>query len=55
MSRTRQIIVLIVVAFLIYAVITSPNQSAGVVGNAWDAIKHGVHQIGIFFSSLIHH
>jgi len=52
-SRTRQIIVLILVAFAIYAVVNSPQQSADVVGSAWDSIKSGLSSIGDFFNALL--
>ena len=52
-SRTRQIIVVIVLAFVVYAVVNSPQQSANVVNDAWGSIKHGLHSVGTFFNTLI--
>lgn len=53
MSRTRRLIVIILVVFAVYAVLVSPNQSAAVVGNAWDAILSGLNSVGQFFDAIL--
>jgi hypothetical protein len=52
-SRTRRIIVLILVVFAIYAVLVNPNQAAAVVGNAWDAVVSGLQSVGQFFDAIM--
>ena len=53
MSNTRKAIVLIVVAFLVYAVFTAPGQSAGAVDTIWDMLKQGFHSVTTFFDALL--
>lgn len=53
MTRARNIAVLIVVIFAVYAVLSSPEQSAGVVRNAGDQLASGVRSVGSFFNALL--
>ena len=53
MTRTRQIILVIVLIFVAYAVYTSPNQSADVVRPAWDVLLTAVKAIFRFFDALL--
>ena len=39
--------------FLLYAILTSPDEAANIVGSAWDVVANGVRNIGQFFDSLI--
>ncbi|MFI7586216.1 hypothetical protein ACIB24_03985 [Spongisporangium articulatum] len=53
MVKARRVLIWILLAFAIYAVFKSPNQSAEVVGNGWDQVKLGIGQIFDFFNSLM--
>ena len=53
MSNTRKIIMLIVVAFIVYAVFTAPGQSANTVDRAWETLKDGFDSITTFFDALL--
>ena len=53
MSNTRKIIMVIIVAFLVYAVFTAPGQSAGAVDNLWQVLKDGFDSITTFFDALL--
>lgn len=49
----RQCVAVIVVVFVLYAVFTSPTQSADVAGNAWDHLKDGFDHVSTFFDELL--
>jgi|SwirhirootsSR2_FD_contig_41_1488841_length_536_multi_2_in_0_out_0_2 hypothetical protein len=51
--KARRIIILILVVFAIYAVITNPNRAADVVSSGWDIVWQGVVAITRFFDALI--
>ena len=53
MSRTQRIIVIILVAFLLYAVIKYPEQSAEKVRWLWDQLLQALQSIGEFFGKVI--
>lgn len=53
MPKARKIIIAVVLIFVVYAVINSPEQSADVVKQAFDQIVRGLQAIGTFFDSLI--
>jgi hypothetical protein len=52
-AQVRKGLLVILVIFVIYAVITSPSQSGNVTLNAWDHLKNGVSAIGTFFNTLL--
>ena len=52
-ATTKKVLILIAVAFAIYAIFTAPNQSADAVGTAWDTLKDGANAVGDFFDALI--
>jgi di/tricarboxylate transporter len=54
MTRTRRIILLIVLAFVIYAVVTSPNQAAGFVQMVFMWLANAVQSVFQFFNALLH-
>jgi cell shape-determining protein MreC len=54
MTRTRRIILLIVLAFVIYAVVTSPNQAAGYVQTVFQWLASAIQSIFQFFNALLH-
>lgn len=53
MPRARKIILILVLVFLIYAVINSPDQSAEVVNSAFDILVDGLQSIARFFDQLL--
>jgi len=54
MTRTRRIILLIVLAFVIYTVVTSPTQAAGYVQTAFLWLAGAVQSVFRFFNALLH-
>ena len=52
-SKTRKVILFIVLAFFIYAVFTSPTKAADIVSNLWGVIVDGANSILKFFNSLL--
>jgi hypothetical protein len=53
MKHVKKIVLWTLVAFFIYAVITSPNQAANIVQGAWNIIVHGVSSIAAFFNNIL--
>ena len=53
MTRTRQIILILVLIFVAYAVYTSPNRSADAVHAAWNVLTNAVQAIFRFFNALL--
>jgi len=53
MPPVKKIVMWLVVIFLLYAIFTSPNDAADIVGSAWDVISNAIQNIGEFFDSLI--
>jgi hypothetical protein len=53
MTRTRRIIVVIVLAFLIYAVYTDPTQAAGYVRDVFVLLANSVKRVFQFFNALL--
>lgn len=49
----KKIVLWLVTIFLLYAILTSPDEAANIIGSAWDVIANGVSNIGKFFDSLI--
>ncbi|MGN7247924.1 hypothetical protein [Janibacter anophelis] len=49
----KKIVLWLLTIFLLYAILTSPDEAADIVGSAWDVIANGVGNIGQFFDSLI--
>jgi hypothetical protein len=52
-TRTRQIVLILVLLFVAYAVYTSPAKSADAVHAAWNVIVNAVNAIFAFFHELI--
>jgi len=52
-TRTRQIILILVLIFVAYAVYTSPNRSADAVHAAWNVITTAVAHVFDFFNALL--
>lgn len=53
MPPVKKIVMWLVVVFLLYAILTSPQEAADIIGSAWDVILNGVENIGRFFDSLL--
>ena len=53
MPPVKKIVLWLLVIFMLYAILTSPKDSASIVGTAWDVIANGVRNIGRFFDALI--
>lgn len=53
MPRIRRILQWLIIAFLVYAVVTSPNQAADILSTAWQIVVNGVVAIGKFFDTLL--
>lgn len=53
MAKVKQFVPWVVIAFLVYAVVTSPDKSADMVRNIWDILSDGVRNIGSFFDNIL--
>lgn len=53
MPPVKKIFWWLIVIFLLYAILTSPDDAAAMVGNIWDIIVGGVENIGQFFDNLL--
>jgi len=52
-TRTRQIILILVLLFVAYAVYTSPSKSADAVHVIWNVLVNAVNALFRFFNALI--
>ena len=53
MSNTRKVILIIVIAFVVYAIFTQPDQSANTVDSGWETLKDGANSVTDFFDALL--
>jgi hypothetical protein len=53
-TRTRQVILIIVLLFVAYAVYNSPAKSADAVHALWNVLVNAVNALFRFFDELIH-
>lgn len=53
MTRTRRIVLFIVLAFVLYAVVTSPEQAANYVQDAFYFMASAVRSVFTFFGELL--
>ena len=53
MTRTRRILLFILLIFAIYAIVNSPRQSADVVRSAFDTLAEAVQAVFRFFDALL--
>ena len=51
--KAKKIILVIVLAFFVYAVFTSPDRAADIVSNLWGVLVDGFNAILRFFNSLL--
>lgn len=53
MGRAKKILLWVVIAFAVYAVVTSPDQAADIVKTSGSIVADGANSIGSFFDSLL--
>jgi len=53
MQRVKKILLWTLLAFFVYAIVTSPGQAASIVQTVWDIILQGLKSIGSFFDALL--
>ena len=53
--RVRTIIIWALVVFALYAIVTSPQETADALKGVWNVIYTAVHSIATFFHSLLAH
>jgi hypothetical protein len=53
MKHVKKIVLWTVVAFFIYAVITSPTQAANIVQGAWSIVVLASKNIAAFFNNIL--
>jgi hypothetical protein len=51
--KAKKIILIVVLAFFVYAVFTSPDKAADIVANIWGVLVDGFNAILRFFGSLL--
>ncbi|WP_157270358.1 hypothetical protein [Paraoerskovia marina] len=51
--KVKLLVVWLIVGFVIYAIVTSPDQAAGVLRGVWNVIAQGFASLGTFFSTLL--
>lgn len=54
MTRTRRIILLIVLAFVIYAVVTDPTKAASWVTTIFNWLSEALQSVFAFFNAVLH-
>jgi hypothetical protein len=52
-GKVKKIIVWLLLAFLVYAIFTSPDKAAGIVGNAGGVLVDGFNALLRFFDTLL--
>ncbi len=53
MQRAKRLLVWVLIAFAIYAVVTSPEQAADIVQTSGSIVADGAGSIGDFFDALL--
>ena len=53
MVRAKKVLVWVLVAFAVYAIITSPTQAADIVHQVWTLLVQGFVNLGHFFDALL--
>ncbi|WP_291522432.1 hypothetical protein [Branchiibius sp. NY16-3462-2] len=54
LANAKKLLVLLVVAFVIYAIVQSPQQAADIVHTVWNMIVSGFRGIADFFNKVLH-
>ncbi len=53
MQRVKKIVLWTLLAFFVYAIVTSPDQAADIARTIWDITAQGVRSVGSFFDALL--
>jgi peptidoglycan/LPS O-acetylase OafA/YrhL len=53
MQRVKKILPLTLLAFIVYAIVKSPEQAADLVHTIWDIFVQAVNGIGGFFDAVL--
>lgn len=53
LDKVRKVVIWLIIAFIAYAIFTSPNKSADIVHSIWSIISSGASQLGRFFSKIL--
>jgi hypothetical protein len=53
MQRVKKIVLWTLLAFFVYAIVTSPSQAADIARNIWAIIAQGFTSVGSFFDALL--
>ena len=53
MPPIKKIVMWLVVIFLIYAIVTSPQDAADIFASAWEVVVNGVKNVAAFFDTLL--
>jgi hypothetical protein len=53
MQRVKKIVLWSLLAFFVYAIVTSPSQAADIARNIWAIIAQGFSSVGSFFDALL--
>ncbi|WP_172669690.1 hypothetical protein [Arsenicicoccus sp. oral taxon 190] len=51
--KIKKVLLWLLVAFLIYAIIVSPDRAADIVRTVWDILVQAVQSLGRFFDKLL--
>ena len=54
MPPIKKIVLWLIVLFLLYAILTNPNDAAEIVGSVWDILRKASRNIFRFFDALLH-
>jgi len=52
-QRVKKIVLWTLLAFFVYAIVTSPAQAADIARNLWDVMVQGLTSIGSFFDAIL--
>lgn len=55
MKAVKKIMLWTVLAFVVYAIITSPSQAAHIVQGAWNIIVQATKNLAAFFNAILSH
>ncbi|NNG38716.1 hypothetical protein HJ588_05435 [Flexivirga sp. ID2601S] len=53
LDKVKKVVIWVVVAFIAYAIFTSPSRSADIVHSIWQILSDGVDSIGTFFDRIL--
>ena len=51
--KWKPILRTLLIVFVLYAIFTSPDQSADIVHSIWTVLKNGVTNLGQFFNAIL--